>query len=271
MQSNNHLNMIPPTISNQMNINMPYIKQTYSNTYNNSDLNINPQDQDLFSDEKRENLIKLFVGGLNYVSLQSDIKSYFETFGKVLECTLMIDKPSGKSRGYAFITIEDTVGKARQRIVNRKHEINGKIVDVKFAVEGKEKEEMMDSKKKIFVGGLDPTVNNDDLREYFSEFGDVKEAVVLFNSDRGVSRCFGFVTFEDKETVEKLVRDQNFSIKGKQIEVKPAVPKSQQKAMNVVSQSGVDYVLNQNKKISFKKSKNSEYWPDEDEFTNCTI
>ena len=54
-----------------------------------------------------DGLLKLFVGGLNYLSLQSDIKSYFETFGRVNNCTLLIDKLSGKSRGFAFVTIED--------------------------------------------------------------------------------------------------------------------------------------------------------------------
>ncbi len=198
--------------------------------------------------DKRDNIIKLFVGGLNYISFQSDVKSYFDTFGKVIECTLMIDKPSGKSKCYAFVTLEDTNKTAKQRIMNRKHEINGKIVDVKLAVEGKEKEEMMDSKKKIFVGGLDPTVSNKDLEEYFKNYGTVKEAAVMYDSDRGVSRCFGFVTFEHKETVDALVKEQNFAIKGKAIEVKPAVPKSQQKPMNVISQSGVDVYLNQSKK-----------------------
>ncbi len=58
-------------------------------------------------EESYDGLLKLFVGGLNYLSLQSDIKSYFETFGKVSNCTLLIDKASGKSRGFAFVTIED--------------------------------------------------------------------------------------------------------------------------------------------------------------------
>lgn len=58
-------------------------------------------------DENIDGVLKLFVGGLNYLSLQSDIKSYFETFGKVLNCTLLIDKASGKSRGFAFVSIED--------------------------------------------------------------------------------------------------------------------------------------------------------------------
>jgi RNA recognition motif-containing protein len=58
-------------------------------------------------DEAYDGLLKLFVGGLNYLSLQSDIKSYFETFGKVANCTLLVDKSTGKSRGFAFVTIED--------------------------------------------------------------------------------------------------------------------------------------------------------------------
>lgn len=61
--------------------------------------------------------LKLFIGGLNYLSLKSiktltsltlgDIKAYFETFGRVSGCTLLVDKASGKSRGFAFVTIED--------------------------------------------------------------------------------------------------------------------------------------------------------------------
>ena len=58
-------------------------------------------------EESYDGLLKLFVGGLNYLSLQSDIKSYFETFGKVSNCTLLLDKASGKSRGFAFVTVED--------------------------------------------------------------------------------------------------------------------------------------------------------------------
>jgi RNA recognition motif-containing protein len=67
----------------------------------NANMNVNEED------EIYDGLLKLFVGGLNYLSLQSDIKSYFETFGKVANCTVLVDKSSGKSRGFAFVTIED--------------------------------------------------------------------------------------------------------------------------------------------------------------------
>jgi len=199
-------------------------------------------------DQENDNLLKLFVGGLNYLSLQSDIKSYFETFGKVLNCSLLIDKASSKSRGFAFVTIEDNFGEIKEKILTRKHEINGKIVDVKLAVEGKKREEMLDASRKIFVGGLDPTVSNDDLKYFFSKYGDVREAVVLYDNNRGASRCFGFVTFDSKETVDRLVKDNNYLLKGKQIDVKQALPKALQKTQNIISQSGIDVYLNPKQK-----------------------
>lgn len=70
----------------------------------------------------------------------------------------------------------------------------------------------------------------EDLHHFFNKIGDVKEAVVLYDNNRGASRCFGFVTFERKETVDQLVRENNYVLKGKQIDVKQAMPKSQQKA-----------------------------------------
>ena len=51
----------------------------------------------------------------------------------------------------------------------------------------------------------------------------------MFDNNRGASRCFGFVTFESKDTVDLLVRDNNYSIKGKPVDVKQALPKALQK------------------------------------------
>ena len=206
------------------------------------------QDLNMADDENTENLLKLFVGGLNYLSLRDDIKSYFETYGKVESCSLLTDKITGRSRGFAFVSIRDPNKVLEKKILSRKHEINGKIVDVKIAVEGKKREEMMDSSKKIFVGALEPSVTQEDLIEFFSKYGKVKEASVLFDNNRNASRCFGFVSFEDKKTVEQLVQENKFYIKGRKIDVKKAQPKSEQKLKNITFQSGVDSVLNKHNK-----------------------
>lgn len=67
------------------------------------------------------------------------------------------------------------------------------------------------------------------MASFFNRYGDVREAVVLYDNNRGASRCFGFVTFDKKETVDLLVTSNNYVLKGKQIDVKQAMPKSQQK------------------------------------------
>ena len=222
--------------------------------------NISPSDFPAFEDDNSEGYLKLFVGGLNYISMQADIKSYFETFGPVSSCSLLTDKQTGKSRCFAFVSIEDPDSSLQKKILSRKHEIKGKIVDVKLAVEGKKREEMLDSSKKIFVGGLEPSVNNDDLKEFFSQFGPVREACVLFDNNRGASRCFGFVTFEKRETVELLVQKNSFAIKGKTVDVKQALPKSMQKVQNIKYQSGEDVVKHTGNKngSSFGREPNED-------------
>jgi RNA recognition motif-containing protein len=92
----------------------------------------------------------------------------------------------------------------------------------------------------------------DDLYNYFNKYGQVVKADVLFDNNRGASRCFGFVLFEHKESVDKIVRDNNFVLKGKKIDVKQALPKALQKSQNVTCQSGVDILLSKNKTMGKK-------------------
>ena len=68
-------------------------------------------------EDKSEGCLKLFVGGLNYLSMQADLRSYFETFGKVQSCTLLTDKPTGKSKGFAFVILEDPDNILQEKIL----------------------------------------------------------------------------------------------------------------------------------------------------------
>ena len=59
--------------------------------------------------------------------------------------------------------------------------------------------------KKIFVGGLkNAGITVDDLEDYFGKFGRIKEAIVMEKD--GESRGFGFVSFDDFDPVDKLMR-----------------------------------------------------------------
>ena len=58
--------------------------------------------------------------------------------------------------------------------------------------------------KKIFVGGLAPSVDEKALRAYFELMGEVEDAVVLYDHDNKRPRGFGFITFTTEAAVEQV-------------------------------------------------------------------
>ena len=48
------------------------------------------------------------------------------------------------------------------------------------------------------MGGLDFKLTKEGLKEHFSQFGEVKDAIILNDIYTGQSRGFGFVTFEEE-------------------------------------------------------------------------
>jgi hypothetical protein len=58
--------------------------------------------------------------------------------------------------------------------------------------------------RKIFVGGLAPSVDDAVLRTYFEAFGPVEDAVVMYDHDNKRPRGFGFITFAEEGSVDKV-------------------------------------------------------------------
>ena len=153
----------------------------------------------------------------------------------------MKDKNSTRSRGFAFVTLEDKGevltnskdGATRKKVFSTKHKIKGKYVDVKLAEADKKKMDQLNANKKVFVGGLEQNVDAstclgrwvDDLKKFFEQFGGVQDAIVLRDVNTNTSRGFGFVTFDSEEVADKCVQENNYEIKGKKVDIKKAEPK----------------------------------------------
>lgn len=48
---------------------------------------------------------KLFVGNLSFNTTENDLQDAFAAFGSVAEVNLIMDRMSGRSRGFAFVTM----------------------------------------------------------------------------------------------------------------------------------------------------------------------
>ncbi|KAM7262466.1 hypothetical protein ACFE04_000149 [Oxalis oulophora] len=80
---------------------------------------------------------------------------------------------------------------------------------------------------KLFIGGISWDTNEDRLRDYFQNFGEVVEAVIMKDRATGRARGFGFVVFADPTVAERVVFDKHV-IDGRTVEAKKAVPRDDQ-------------------------------------------
>ncbi|XP_072468903.1 protein boule-like isoform X3 [Notamacropus eugenii] len=80
---------------------------------------------------------------------------------------------------------------------------------------------------RIFVGGIDFKTNENDLRKFFAQYGSVKE-VKIVNDRAGVSKGYGFITFETQEDAQKILQEaEKLNYKDKKLNIGPAIRKQQ--------------------------------------------
>ncbi|XP_065502649.1 RNA-binding protein Musashi homolog 1 isoform X3 [Caloenas nicobarica] len=71
---------------------------------------------------------------------------------------------------------------------------------------------------KMFIGGLSWQTTQEGLREYFSQFGEVKECLVMRDPLTKRSRGFGFVTFMDQAGVDKVLAQSRHELDSKTVD-----------------------------------------------------
>ena len=76
---------------------------------------------------------RLFVGNLSYQTMENDLQDYFAQAGAVTSVNLMLDKVTGRSRGFAFVEFAtpEEAAKAVEQFHNQ--EFQGRALTVNVA------------------------------------------------------------------------------------------------------------------------------------------
>ena len=76
---------------------------------------------------------RLFVGNLSYQTMENDLQDYFSQAGVVTSVNLMLDKVTGKSRGFAFVEFStaEEANKAVEEFHNK--DFQGRALTVNVA------------------------------------------------------------------------------------------------------------------------------------------
>jgi len=104
--------------------------------------------------------MNIFIGSLPYSIKESDLKGFFEEYGEVSSSKIIIDKTTGKSKGYGFVEMADE--EAGKRAIE---ELNGAELEGRTIVvnEAREKTENNRGQRR---GNNNHHRNNYTKREY---------------------------------------------------------------------------------------------------------
>ena len=194
-------------------------------------------------DREYEKSRKVFIGGLDYETSDDTLKDYFEQFGELTDWVVMRFPDTKRSRGFGFVTYKDPEN-MEDCFNSGPHTIDGASVEIKRATpreddrrggrggrggrDDDDAEELDPESKlmrKLFIGGLNYSTTDDDMRKYFEQFGQLEDCVVMKFNDSGRSRGFGFVTFSTSSQLDDCQNQRPHNLGNKTLETKRATPR----------------------------------------------
>ncbi len=76
---------------------------------------------------------KLFVGNLSYNTTENDLQDAFAAHGTVVETNLMVDRNTGRPRGFAFVTMASAEEAQKAVAAMNGKQLDGRALTVNVA------------------------------------------------------------------------------------------------------------------------------------------
>lgn len=171
----------------------------------------------------------VYVKNLSETASEEDLKKLFSPFGTITSAVVMRET-NGRSRGFGFVNFSSADGAAAavdklngttngdkvwfvgraQRKAEREAELKAK-----FEQERISRFEKLQGAN-LYLKNLDDSINDEKLKELFSEFGTITSSKVMLDL-QGLSKGSGFVAFSTPEEATRALNEMN----GKMIGRKP--------------------------------------------------
>jgi heterogeneous nuclear ribonucleoprotein A1/A3 len=175
---------------------------------------------------------KIFVRGLGWDTTSDTLKTVFAQFGEVEEGVVILDKGTGKSRGFGFVTFRHMDG-AQRSLKEPSKRIDGRMTVCQLAATGAQASVASStqevSQRKIYVGNVPMDLAADRLLALFSGFGEIEEGPLGFDKVTGRSRGFALIIFKTVEAAKRALQEPIKMIDGQQMYCKLAVEGQKQR------------------------------------------
>ncbi|KAK1327133.1 hypothetical protein QJS10_CPA01g02129 [Acorus calamus] len=151
---------------------------------------------------------KLFIRGLGWDTTTDGLRSLFSAYGDLDEAVVIMDKSTGKSKGYGFITFHHIDG-ALLALKEPSKKIDGRMTVTQLAAAGNTAggpptsaaaaASVDASQRKIYVANVPQDMPADRLLSHFSSYGEIAEGPLGFDKQTGKSRGFALFVYKTVE------------------------------------------------------------------------
>lgn len=159
--------------------------------------------------------LSIYCGNLSYDTNARTLRALFEEYGTVNKVFVPKDRETGNFRGFGFVEMANREEMERACEMLNKTEFEGRTINV---YESKPKEERQSKGAqlnygsiegtRIYVGNISFDASTEDVKDYFSKFGEVKDCYMPTNRNTGQPRGFAFVVMDD-EPASTAIEESN--------------------------------------------------------------
>ncbi|KAG6519970.1 UBP1-associated protein 2A-like [Zingiber officinale] len=170
---------------------------------------------------------KVFVHGLGRDATREALLEAFRLYGSVEECNLVIDKATGHAKGYGFVLFRTCAGaikalKQPQKMVDRRL-VSCQLTAARADSAGDFNE------RKMHASNVPADASSENLRSFFSQFGEVERGPLGFDSRTGRSRGYAIFSYKTVEGARKALEEPFKMFEGHRLYCAKAVAPSQKK------------------------------------------
>ncbi|KAI9085926.1 hypothetical protein K1719_032003 [Acacia pycnantha] len=167
---------------------------------------------------------KLFIRGLGWETTTDGLRSLFSAYGELEEAIVILDKATGKSKGYGLVTFKHVDG-ALLALKEPSKRIDGRVIETQLAAvrnTGSNTNSADIAMRKIYVANVPSDLPADKLLAHFSLYGEIEEGPLGYDKQTGKSKGFALFVYKTPEGAQAALVDPVKMIEGRQLNCKLA-------------------------------------------------
>ena len=174
---------------------------------------------------------QIFVHGLSWDTTSETLASTFEPFGEIEKCNVVLDKNTGKAKGYGFVLFK-TRRAAVKALKNPQKKIKNRLASCQLASVGPvaggpaathhQAQDVAGQPRKIYVSNVPTDTDPEKLRDFFAKFGDIETGPIGFDTQTGKSRGFALFVYKSPEGFRKALQEPYKMFEGHQLHCQKA-------------------------------------------------